>query len=307
MTLGRQRGFVERYLIPGIPYAWIILFFVAPLLIVIKISLSGTALTVPPYEPVFDVKDGFAGFRAFLSGLGFDNYRLLLTDVLYVDAYVQSLGIAGAASAAIMLTGYPVAYGISRMASRWQPILVALIALPFLTSFLIRIYAWIGILRPEGVLNTGLAWLGIIDPASPPHVLNTAIAVFIVLVYSYLPFFVLPVYATLQRIDKSLLDAALDLGATRSRAFWRVTFPLSLHGVVAGGLLVFIPMTGEFVIPDLLGGSDSLMIGKLLSYEFFSNRDWPLSSAFAVILLMALIPPLALIQRRGAIVVGRKS
>jgi putrescine transport system permease protein len=226
----------------------------------------------------------------------FDNYLWLTSDALYIDAYLSSLKIALISTFLVLLIGYPMAYGMARAPRAWQPTLVMLVILPFWTSFLIRVYAWIGILKKEGLLNQFLLWLGVIH--EPLTILNTNWAVYIGIVYSYLPFMVLPLYAALERLDQTLLEAASDLGCTPTRAFWKITFPLSIPGVIAGCFLVFIPVTGEFVIPDLLGGSDTLMIGKTLWNEFFANRDWPLSSAVAVILLLILVVPIVLFQNQ---------
>ena len=202
--------------------------------------------------------------------------------------------IAGISTILVLVIGYPIAYGMARAPRRWQPTLLMLIILPFWTSFLIRVYAWIGILKKEGLLNQALLWLGVIH--EPLTILNTNWAVYIGIVYSYLPFMVLPLYAALEKMDESLLEAAADLGCPPLRAFWKITFPLSLPGVVAGCFLVFIPATGEFVIPDLLGGSDTLMIGRTLWTEFFNNRDWPVASAVAVLLLLILVVPIVIFQ-----------
>ena len=224
----------------------------------------------------------------------FDNYVWLTEDTLYLNAYLSSLWIALVSTALTLLIAYPIAYGMARAPKAWRPTLVMLVILPFWTSFLIRVYSWIGILKKEGLLNQFLLWTGVID--QPLTILNTDWAVYIGIVYSYLPFMVLPLYASLERLDHTLLEAAEDLGCPPIRAFWKITFPLSLPGVVAGCFLVFIPVTGEFVIPDLLGGSDTLMIGKTLWSEFFSNRDWPLASTVAVVLLLTLVVPIVLFQ-----------
>ncbi|MFO1184414.1 MAG: ABC transporter permease subunit [Bauldia sp.] len=290
---GWSRG---RRLVIALPFLWLALFFLAPFLIVAKISLSTTASAIPPYEPAFDWSDGFAGILAKLKQLSFDNYLFLLTDDLYFRAYVSGLAIAAAATALCLFVGYPIAYGVARAPSAWRPLLVMAVILPFWTSFLIRVYAWIGILKPEGLLNQFLLWLGLIG--SPLTILDTDIAVYIGIVYAYLPFAVLPIYASLEKQDASLLEAAADLGCRPAKAFWTITFPLSLPAVVAAGLLVFIPAVGEFVIPDLLGGSDTLMIGKTLWSEFFTNRDWPVASAVAIALLVTLIVPILVYRNR---------
>jgi putrescine transport system permease protein len=278
------------------PYLWLGLFFAFPFLLVAKLSLSDTALAIPPYAPRIDWSAGLAGVRAFVGALDFETYARLVSDRLYVVAYLSSLKLAAVATAILLAIGYPIAYGISRFPPAGRQALVMAVILPFWTSFLIRIYAWIAILRPQGLLNAGLDAVGL--PAV--NLLNTEAAVIIGLVYAYLPFMVLPLYAVLERQDASLLEAAQDLGATPVQAFWRVTFPLSLPGVAAGALLCFIPMVGEFVIPDLLGGSETLMLGRTIWTEFFSNRDWPAACAVAIALLATLVVPIVLFQRQQA-------
>jgi len=280
-------------LVAGIPYLWLLAFFLVPFLIVLKISLSEVATAIPPYRPVFD---GLAGLPDRLGALSLDNYRFLAGDPLYVDAYLSSLRIAAVATLLTLLLGYPIAYAVARAGGQARRVLLALVILPFWTSFLIRVYALVAILKPEGLLNQALAPLGL----GPFALLNTEGAVILGIVYSYLPFMILPLYASLERLDPSLLEAAADLGARPVSAFLRVTLPLSWPGIVAGSLLVFIPAVGEFVIPDLLGGSGTLMIGKTLWDEFFINRDWPLASAVAVLLLLVLVVPLAAIERARA-------
>ncbi len=288
-----------RRLVAIIPYAWLVALFVVPFLIVIKISLSTALVAQPPYTPVLDLTVGLAGVLDQVRQFTFDNYLWLTQDALYVHAYLSSLWIAVLSTVLVLVVGYPIAYGMARASRAWQPTLLMLVILPFWTSFLIRVYAWIGILKKEGLLNQLLLWLGLIH--HPLTILYTNWAVYIGIVYSYLPFMVLPLYAALERMDQSLLEAAADLGCPPLRAFWRITFPLSLPGVIAGCFLVFIPVTGEFVIPDLLGGSGTLMIGKTLWDEFFSNRDWPLASAVAVILLLLLVVPIVLFQNHEQI------
>ena len=284
-----------------LPYLWLAVFFLAPFAIVLKISLSQTALAQPPYLPVFDGSQGFAGVAAFLRGLSLDTYALLASDTIYLWSYLKSLEVAAISTAILLTIGYPIAYGIARAPRRLQPVLVMLVVLPFWTSFLIRIYAWINILQRDGLFNDALRALGVID--APIAWLASDTAIYIGLVYSYLPFMVLPLYATLEKLDDMLLEAAADLGCPRWKAFWLVTVPLSLPGVAAGVLLCFIPIVGEFVIPDLLGGSDTLMIGQSLWTEFFSNKDWPVASAIAVTLLVLLVTPILFYQRlqRGAL------
>ncbi|MEX0752731.1 MAG: ABC transporter permease subunit [Xanthobacteraceae bacterium] len=296
-SIAANRSWAARLVVLA-PYAWLIAFFLVPFLIVLKLSLSQTALAQPPYTPLFDLSAGWQGLKDFLSGLKLDTYALLLSDSLYLTSYLRSLEIAAASTLMLLLLGFPVAYGLARMPRRLQSVLVVLVILPFWTSFLIRIYAWINILQREGLLNDTLIALGIVQ--EPLTWLATDTAIYIGIVYSYLPFMVLPIYATLEKMDESLLEAAADLGCPRWKAFWLVTVPLALPGVVAGALLCFIPIVGEFVIPDLLGGSGSVMIGQTLWIEFFGNRDWPVASAVAVMLLLLLIVPLMIYQHMQA-------
>lgn len=291
------RAVVARLVIV-VPYIWLLLFFLIPFIIVFKISLSQTAIAMPPYVPVLDLSEGVSGLLAALREFSIDNYLWLTEDALYFNAYVSSLTIAGISTILTLLVGYPIAYGMARAPASLRPVLLMLVILPFWTSFLIRVYAWIGILKPEGLLNQLLLTIGVID--QPLIIMNTHTAIFIGIVYSYLPFMVLPLYSALEKMDYSLIEAAQDLGCPPTSAFWKITFPLSLPGVVAGCLLVFIPAVGEFVIPDLLGGSQTLMIGKTLWNEFFANRDWPVSSAVAVILLLLLVVPIVLFQNAQA-------
>lgn len=356
---------LRRTLLIALPYTWLLVFFLIPFGIVLKISLSDIALAIPPYVPT--MKDGF---WTMVAGLDLENYAFIgagavfasfvlivlaiamfqivyprvrralipdarygifdtaavaltalavavvniavlvgvlsllfpalanfveIPDFLYFAAYLSSLKIAIISTFLTLLIGYPIAYGMARAAEHWRPTLLMLIILPFWTSFLIRVYAWMGILSTEGYLNQLLLNLGIIG--EPLTILNTSVAVYIGIVYTYLPFMVLPIYAALDRMDDSLVEAAEDLGCTALSAFWLVTAPLSKPGVIAGCFLVFIPTLGEFVIPSLLGGSDTVMIGKVLWEEFFNNRDWPVASAVAVILLLILIIPIVLFQR----------
>ena len=281
-----------------IPYLWLFVFFLVPFAIVFKISLSQTTIAMPPYLPVFDLSEGPAAFWENLRELSFENYLWLLDDALYFNAYVSSVWIAAVSTFFALLIGYPMAYAMARAPSSLRMVLLMLVILPFWTSFLIRVYAWIGILKPEGLLNQFLMWIGVID--TPLQIMNTHSAIFIGIVYSYLPFMVLPLYASLEKMDFSLIEAAQDLGCPPMTAFWKITFPLSLPGVLAGSLLVFIPAVGEFVIPDLLGGSQTLMIGKTLWNEFFGNRDWPVASAVATILLLILVVPMMFFQRAQA-------
>jgi putrescine transport system permease protein len=277
------------------PYVWTALFFLVPFLFVLKISLSQTAIAQPPYTPVFDVGEGWEALKTAFAALSFDNFRLLVSDDLYVLSYLRSLTVAAVSTSILLLIGYPIAYGMARLPQRWQVIAVMLVIVPFWTSFLIRIYAWINILQHDGLLNQILLALRLVSV--PVVWLSTDGAMYLGIVYSYLPFMILPLYATLSKMDPALLEAAGDLGASPRQAFWRVTFPLSLPGIGAGALLCFIPIVGEFVIPDLLAGSDALMIGQTLWLEFFTNKDWPVASATAVVLLLLLLAPLLLYDR----------
>jgi putrescine transport system permease protein len=277
------------------PYAWMLLFFLVPFGFVLKISLSQTAIAQPPYVPVFDLTQGAASIKAAFAALSVDNFKLLASDDLYVLSYVRSLVVALVSTSILLLIGYPIAYGMARLPKRWQAIAMMLVIVPFWTSFLIRIYAWINILQHDGLLNKILLALHLVS--APVVWLSTDSAMYLGIVYSYLPFMILPLYATLAKMEPALLEAAGDLGATPLVAFWRVTFPLSLPGVGAGVLLCFIPIVGEFVIPDLLAGSNSLMIGQTLWLEFFTNKDWPVASAAAVVLLVLLVAPLVLYDR----------
>ena len=284
-------------LVVRIPYLWLLVFFLAPFLIVLKISLSETAIALPPYTPVFDLTAGFAGIREFFAGLSFDNYRLLATDPLYLLSYVKSLEIAAFSTLVLLVLGYPVAYAMARAPRRVQALLVVLVVLPFWTSSLIRIYAWMNILQHDGPLNQLLLLLAIVR--EPPAWLATDTAVYLGIVYSYLPFMVLPLSATLEKLDPTLIEAAADLGCPRWKAFWLVTVPLSAPGVVAGALLCFIPITGEFVIPDLLGSSQTAMIGQTIWTEFFANKDWPTAAAVAVTLTCLLVTPIVIFQNQA--------
>ena len=277
------------------PYLWMALFFLVPFVFVLKISLSQTAIAQPPYTPVFDLGEGSTAITAALAALSLDNFRLLVSDNLYVLSYWRSLVVAAISTAILLAIGYPIAYAMSRLPQRWQGVAMMLVIVPFWTSFLIRIYAWINILQHDGLLNQILLALHVVSV--PVVWLSTDSAMYLGIVYSYLPFMILPLYATLAKMDPALLEAAGDLGASPRESFWLVTFPLSLPGVGAGALLCFIPIVGEFVIPDLLAGSNSLMIGQTLWLEFFTNKDWPVASASAVVLLLLLLAPLLLYDR----------
>jgi putrescine transport system permease protein len=283
-----------RRLVIALPYLWLVLFFLIPFLIAFKISLSQIAIAQPPYEPVLDLTAGLAGVKAFFAHLSFDNYATLVSDPLYVFSYLKSLEIAAISTLLLLLIGFPIAYGMTRLPRHLQPSIMMLVVLPFWTAFLIRIYAWINILQHDGVLNRALQGLGIVD--EPIAWLSSDTAIYIGIVYSYLPFMVLPIYATLEKLDHTLLEAAIDLGCSWTQAFWRVTVPLAAPGIAAGALLCFIPIVGEFVIPDLLGGSQTVMIGQTLWTEFFANKDWPVASAVAVLLLCLLVVPIVAYQ-----------
>ena len=285
----------RRVSLIAVPYLWLMGLFLVPFLIVLKISLSDTALSIPPYTPTLDLSEGWAGVKDLLAQLDFENFEFLATDDLYWKSYLSSVKIALISTFICLMVGFPIAYGMANAPKEWQPTLMLLVILPFWTSFLIRVYSLIGILSQEGILNQFLMWIGIID--APLTILNTNVAVYIGIVYTYCPFMILPIYATLIKLDGSLLEAAEDLGCSRTEAFWRITVPLSKAGIIAGCFLVFIPALGEFVIPSLLGGSETLMIGKVLYEEFFANRDWPVASAVAVILLLILIVPIVMYQR----------
>lgn len=290
----KQGGFSRRFSRPFIillPYVWHILFFLIPFLIVVRLSFSDGVIGVPPYSAVLDWgRDGVLHIRLFLS-----NYQILSEDTLYWDAYVSSLKIAAIATVLCLVTAYPMAYGLSRLPKGQRLFWLMLIVLPFWTSFLIRVYAWIGLLNHHGVINKVLLKLSLITDPLP--LINNDFAVCVGIVYSYLPFMILPIYAALDKIDDSLLEAAYDLGAGRFQTFFRVTLPLSFGGVISGSMLVFIPAIGEFVIPELLGGSDTLMIGRVLWGEFFHNRDWPMAATLAVALLSFLVVPIILFQK----------
>lgn len=272
------------------PYAWLLLFFAVPFLIILKISFSEAAIAQPPYTAIFEYAN-----EKLVINLNLGNYLWLFTDTLYLNAYLSSLKIAAISTTLCLAIGYPIAYGIARMQGSIQNLCLMLIILPSWTSFLIRIYAWMGILRNNGIINNVLVSLGFVD--EPIRLLNTEFAVYIGIVYTYLPFMVLPLYANLVKLDSRLLEASADLGAGPIRSFFSITLPLSRGGIIAGSMLVFIPAVGEFVIPELLGGAEILMIGKVLWGEFFGNRDWPVASAVATIMLLLLLIPIALFHR----------
>ncbi|MFC7332300.1 ABC transporter permease subunit [Rhodocista pekingensis] len=291
----RRVGITGKGVVTAIPFFWLLLFFLVPFLIVFKIALSQTTVGIPPYTPMFETlaEEG----RTTIT-LIWDNFRFLVSDDLYVISYLNSLRIAFVSTLFCLLIGYPVAYALAKSEPRWRTPLLMMVILPFWTSFLIRVYAWIMLLRDDGLvtanLNAVLMALGIID--QPLQILYTPTAAYIGIVYSYLPFMILPLYATLEKLDNTLLEAAADLGCPPWKAFLTITLPLSVPGILAGSLLVFIPATGEFVIPALLGGPDTLMIGKVLWDEFFNSRDWPVASAVAIALLVFLVVPIMWFQ-----------
>jgi putrescine transport system permease protein len=282
-----------RQLVIGVPFLWLFLFFALPFLIVVKISFAEADVAIPPYTEIFSYAE-----EKLQVALNLGNYILLGGDDLYVSAYLGSLKMAFISTLLCLLIGYPMAYGIANARKDIQTVLLLLIMMPTWTAILIRVYAWMGILSNNGLLNAFLMWLGLID--EPLQILNTNLAVYIGVVYSYLPFMILPLYANLVKHDQSLLEAASDLGSSTFNSFWKITVPLSKNGVIAGCMLVFIPVVGEFVIPELLGGPETLMIGRVLWQEFFNNRDWPVASALAVIMLLVLIVPIILFNRSQA-------
>jgi len=290
----RHLGGRGRALVIAVPYLWLALFFFVPFLIVLKISFAQMVLAQPPFTDVFVWAEGWL---PRLAG-SLDNYRWLFADALYALAYLSSLKIALVATLFCLLIGYPMAYGIARAPRTLRTLLLLMVILPFWTSFLLRVYAWIGILKQNGILNNALMGLGVLD--APLPMLHNDFAVYLGIVYSYLPFMILPLYANLEKLDGALLEAAADLGARPWRTFLTVTLPLSWPGILAGSMLVFIPAVGEYVIPELLGGPETLMIGKILWMEFFNNRDWPVASAVTIVLILVLVVPLVLLQRQRA-------
>jgi putrescine transport system permease protein len=274
-----------RFWVISIPYLWLFLFFLLPFAIVLKISFSQAAISIPPYSPLFDYAE-----QSLQVMINLGNYIFLSEDSLYLAAYLGSLKVALISTIICLMLGYPMALAIARAPREKQLVYLLLVMMPTWTAILIRVYAWMGILSTNGLLNNLLMSIGIIN--SPMQILNTNIAVYIGVVYAYLPFMVLPLYANLVKHDESLLEAAMDLGAGKVKAFWKITVPLSKTGIIAGSMLVFIPVVGEFVIPELLGGPETLMIGKILWQEFFNNRDWPVASALAIIMLAILLIPI---------------
>lgn len=282
MLLLSKKDLWSRRLIIAVPYLWLFVFFALPFIIILKISLADPIMAQPPFSQTASL----------------DNFLFLFSDKLYAITYIRSIVIAGCATILCLLLGFPMAYGIARSRPEVRSFLLLLIVLPFWISFLLRVYAWMGLMNNYGVINNMLMWLGVVD--QPVQIMYTDLAIFIGLTYSYLPFMILPLYATLERMDLDLVDAALDLGATRTTAFWDITWPLSRAGVIAGSLLVFIPSMGEYVIPYLLGGPETMLIGRVLFDEFFVNRDWPLASAVAVMLLLILVVPIVVLQKNQA-------
>ncbi len=289
-TLIKRIGFRGRSFVIGIPLWWLIIFFLIPFIVVAKISFSEAIIARPPYSSLLEWKEG--GF--LLLKLHFSNYGYLIEDNLYISAYWSSITVAFFSTLIALLVAYPMAYYIARTTERRRNILLMLIILPFWTSFLLRVYAWIGILKTNGIINNILISLGI--TSEPLVMMQTNFAVYIGIVYTYLPFMILPLYTNLVKLDHSLLEASADLGAHPVTTFFKITLPLSVPGIVAGSMLVFIPVVGEFVIPALLGGPDTLMIGKVLWDEFFSNRDWPVASAVAIVMLLLLVVPIMLLR-----------
>jgi putrescine transport system permease protein len=277
-----------------IPFLWLALFFLVPLTIVVRLAFSESAQARPPYRPAFAWAEGWPVWLEKAKSLSLGNFEAMLEETLYIDALLSSAGLAATGTALVLLIAYPLAYAIARAPRDRRVLLLTLVVVPFWTSFLIRIYAWIALLKPEGLINYALKSFGLID--APLPLFGNHLAIVIGIAYSYLPFMVLPLYATLEKLDWSLEEAARDLGATRLRAFWRVTFPQTLRGLIVGILLVFVPALGEFIIPDLLGGSDTLMIGKVMWSEFFGNRDWPMAAALAMLLLCLLAIPLVILR-----------
>ena len=282
MLLLNKKDLWLRRLIVAVPYVWLFVFFALPFLIILKISLADPIMQQPPFSQTASA----------------DNFVFLIQDKLYAITYLRSITMAAAATILCLLLGFPMAYGIARSSPEVRSFLLLLIVLPFWISFLLRVYAWMGLMNNYGVINNTLMWLGLID--QPIQIMYTDFAIFVGLTYSYLPFMILPLYATLERMDLDLVDAALDLGASKTAAFWDITWPLARPGVIAGSLLVFIPSMGEYVIPYLLGGPETLLIGRVLFDEFFVNRDWPLASAVAIMLLLILVVPIVFLQKSQA-------
>ena len=285
----QSNKFQER-VIAILPFAWLLLFFLAPFLIIFKISFSEVVIASPPVRDILDWSKGWPPTANYT----FENYQYLVEDSLYRNSYLNSVKVAGMATLLCLLLGFPMAYGIARARPATRNILLLLVILPFWTSFLLRVYAWIGIINKNGILNAVLLWLGLID--EPLQMMYTEFAVFLGIAYTYLPFMILPLYANLERMNISLLEASADLGARPWRGFVDITLPLAVPGIVAGSLLVFIPATGEYVIPALMGGAGTLMVGRVLFDEFFLNRDWAVASAVSIFLLILLVAPIMWFQ-----------
>lgn len=282
----KRLGLKGRTLVIAVPTLWLLVFFLIPFAVVLKISLSEALIARPPYAPLYEWDEE----GRLLLSLNFGNYRYLWEDSLYFFAYLESIKIAAVSTVCCLLIGYPMAYYIARSPERWRNVLLMLVILPFWTSFLLRVYAWIGILKSNGLINNFLMSLGIIS--APLNMMQTDFAVYVGIVYTYLPFMILPLYANLVKLDNDLLEASADLGSKPLATFLTVTLPLSVPGILAGSMLVLVPVIGEFVIPALLGGPDTLMIGRVLWDEFFSNRDWPVASAVAIVMLLLMVIPI---------------
>lgn len=285
-----SRRHLGRRFVIGVPALWLAVFFLVPFLIVLKISFAEPRLAIPPYTPLFTWLHALP-----IPKIHFSGYLYLFTDPLYLRSYLYSVMVAAVSTLLCLLIGYPMAYAIARADEAWRTFLLMLIVLPFWTSFLLRVYAWIGLLQNDGLINNVLMSVGL--TGHPVTLLQTDFSLYIGIVYSYLPYMILPLYANLEKHDPALLEAAADLGARPLRAFLRVTLPQSLPGIAAGSLLVFIPAVGEYVIPTLLGRTDQIMIGRMLSDEFFDNRDWPVASGVAILILLLLVVPIVLLQR----------
>jgi len=283
-----------RRLVIAVPCVWLLLFFLVPFLIVLKISFAHTRLGVPPYTPLWE----WTSQHTLHLSVTAANYLFLARESLYLEAFLSSIKVAFISTCCCLLVAYPMAYGIARSSARWRNVMLLLVVLPFWTSFLVRVYAWIGLLRTNGLINNALMGLGVIH--EPLVMMQTDFAMYIGIIYSYLPFMILPLYSNLEKHDLTLLEAAVNLGATPFKAFLQITLPLSLPGIIAGSMLVFIPAVGEFVIPRLLGGNETLMIGRVLWDEFFNNRNWPEASAVAMTLLLVLVLPIMIFQRYQA-------
>jgi putrescine transport system permease protein len=289
--LTQKLQFSLNGVIIAVPFYWLLIFFLAPFVIVFKISVAESLIASPPFSPLFDIAQN----GALSVHLVFDNYAYLWEDSLYIKTYVNSIRISTISTILCLLLGYPIAYAIVRSAPTTRFVLLMLIILPFWTSFLLRIYAWMGLLADQGTINNILIYFGLIN--RPIRLMYSEFAVHIGIVYSYLPFMILPLYANMEKLDHTIHEAAADLGARPFTTFFTVTLPLTTPGIMAGSLLVFIPATGEFVIPDLLGGGNVLMIGRVLYNEFNANHDWPVASAVAIVLLLVLVIPMMLYQR----------